>query len=178
MKLDITQLLSGKERLLRFPIRLDAAETEYAGFFPEDVRLTAPIGGEVTVSDRGEYISVEVSPRVTYELPCSRCLAPVQDTLEITFERIIPSGSRFSFDEELCDEEDILTVTEGHIDLTEAIIEETALVIPDYVLCSEDCRGLCPKCGKSLSEGDCDCAKTKEIDPRMKIFEKLLKDEE
>lgn len=178
MKLDITQLLGGKERVLRFPIRLDAAETEYAGFFSEDVRLISPIGGEVTVSDRGEYISVEVSPRAEYELPCSRCLTPVKGTLEVTFERIIPSGSSFAFDEELCDEEDILTVTEGQIDLTEAIIEETALRIPDYVLCGEECLGLCPKCGKKLSEGDCGCAETKEIDPRMKIFEKLLKDEE
>jgi len=178
MKLDITQILGGKVRTLEFPISLDPVETGYGEYFPEDVTCTAPIGGTVTVTDRGEYISVQVDPVAEYELPCSRCLVPVGDTLEVSFERLIPSGGRFSMDEELYDEEDILTVTEGHIDITKDICEETALALPDYVLCDEDCPGLCPKCGKALADGDCGCKKEKEIDPRLKIFEKLLKDEE
>lgn len=178
MKLDITQILGGKLREMEFPISLDPASGLFEGYLPEDVRLTSNVGGTVTVTDRGEYINVLVSPEVEFEIPCSRCLTPVTDTLELTFERIIPSGGRFTMDEDLCDEEDILTVTEGHIDVTEDICEEIALEIPDYVLCSEDCPGLCPKCGKPLSDGECGCEKKKEIDPRMKIFEKLLKDEE
>ncbi len=178
MKLDITQILGGKVRTLEFPISLDPASVGFEDYFPEDIKLTEPISGTVTVTDRGEYISVQVEPEVHFEIPCSRCLAPVSEAVEVSFERLIPSGGRFSMDEELCDEEDILTVTEGHIDITKDICEETALVMPDYVLCSEDCPGLCPKCGKPLAEGDCGCKKEKEIDPRMKIFEKLLKDEE
>ncbi len=178
MNLDITQILGGKIREMEFDISLDTDTDLFDGYLPEDVRLTSPVGGVVTVTDRGEYINVAISPEVTYEIPCSRCLVPVQDVLELSFERIIPSGTRFVLDEDVCDEEDILTVTEGHIDITSDIVEEIALEIPDYALCSEDCPGLCPKCGKSLAEGDCGCSKKKEIDPRMKIFEKLLKDDE
>ena len=178
MKLDITQILSGKIAKLEFPISLDPAEVGCADFFPEDTVMTEPIGGTVTVSDRGEYISVWVAPVAKCEIPCSRCLTPVVEEVDTEFERIIPSGGRFAVDEDLCDEEDILTVTEGHIDITNDICEEMALAIPDFVLCADDCPGLCPKCGKKLADGDCGCKKEKEIDPRMKIFEKLLKDTE
>ena len=178
MKLDITQILGGKARVMEFPISLDPADAGFAEYFPEDITLTEPIGGIITVTDRGEYISVMISPVIDFEIPCSRCLTPVKDTLEFSFERLIPSGGRFAVDEDLCDEEDILTVTEGHIDVTEDICEESALAMPDYVLCDDDCPGLCPKCGNPLADGDCGCKKEKEIDPRMKIFEKLLKDTE
>lgn len=175
MKIDITQILNGKEREMVFPISLNAELLD--GYLPEDAALLS-VGGTVTVTDRGEYINVSVSPAAEYETPCSRCLAPVKDVTQFTFERIIPSGGRFTVEEDLCDEEDILTVVEGHVDLTDDIREEIALAIPDYVLCDEDCPGLCPKCGKPLAEGECGCEKKKEIDPRMKIFEKLLNDEE
>lgn len=178
MKLDITQILGGKTRELEFPILLDTDSDLLDGYLPEDVKPASPVRGTVIVTDRGEYINVNISPEMEYTVPCSRCLSPVTDTLEVTFDRIIPAGTRFAADEDLCDEEDILTVTEGCIDITEDILEEIALEIPDYVLCDEDCPGLCPKCGKPLSEGDCGCDRKKEIDPRMKIFEKLLKDEE
>ena len=36
-----------------------------------------------------------------------------------------------------------------------------------------DCKGLCPKCGKDLNEGKCNC-QTKEIDPRLEVLKKFL----
>ncbi len=39
-------------------------------------------------------------------------------------------------------------------------------------LCKEDCKGLCPTCGKDLNEGPCGCKK--ELDPRLAVLAKLL----
>ena len=39
-------------------------------------------------------------------------------------------------------------------------------------LCREDCKGLCPKCGKNLNLGPCGCGK--ETDPRFAVLEQLL----
>lgn len=44
------------------------------------------------------------------------------------------------------------------VDLTEDIREDILIVFPQSHLCSEDCRGLCPRCGHNLNEGDCGCA--------------------
>ena len=41
----------------------------------------------------------------------------------------------------------------------------------------EECAGLCPKCGKNLNFGPCDCPKKKEIDPRLAILQKLLEND-
>ena len=45
------------------------------------------------------------------------------------------------------------------------------------VLCSEDCKGLCPKCGRDLNEGECGCD-LKEPDPRLAVLAQLLHDPE
>ena len=41
------------------------------------------------------------------------------------------------------------------------------------VLCREDCKGLCPHCGKDLNEGPCGC-EPRQIDPRLEALKKLL----
>ena len=51
------------------------------------------------------------------------------------------------------------------LDLRPAVREEWLLAAPAFVLCREDCKGLCPRCGADLNEGPCSCTKT-EIDPR------------
>jgi uncharacterized protein len=39
------------------------------------------------------------------------------------------------------------------------------LNIPMRILCKEDCRGLCPKCGRNRNTNSCDCVE-EAIDPR------------
>ena len=43
------------------------------------------------------------------------------------------------------------------LDLSEAIREELILALEVYVLCREDCKGLCPSCGTDLNTNSCDC---------------------
>ena len=41
------------------------------------------------------------------------------------------------------------------------------------LLCREDCKGLCFRCGKDLNEGPCGCQA--EADPRLAVLKTLLK---
>ena len=43
------------------------------------------------------------------------------------------------------------------VDLTEGLREDILIAFPQTHLCSEDCKGVCPKCGHNLNEGDCGC---------------------
>lgn len=45
------------------------------------------------------------------------------------------------------------------------------------VVCREDCKGLCPVCGKDLNKGDCDCDTTYR-DPRFESLRALFNDDE
>ncbi len=56
------------------------------------------------------------------------------------------------------------------IDLSPGVRDELLLALPMRLLCSEDCKGLCPHCQKNWNKGDCNCVeKNEEIHP----FEKL-----
>ena len=77
--------------------------------------------------------------------------------LEAT-EKVASEG----FDPETVDEEGY---SGKEIDLQPAVREQILLSVPPPPLCREDCKGLCPQCGKDLNEGECGCDRTV-LDPR------------
>ena len=66
-----------------------------------------------------------------------------------------------------------LFVMEGdEIDLDEILSTLFILDMETKFLCSPDCKGLCPSCGKNLNLGPCTCRKS--LDPRFAVLEQLL----
>ena len=55
-----------------------------------------------------------------------------------------------------------------------AVREELILAGPQYVLCREDCRGLCPRCGKDLNAGPCGCPAVAP-NPRLAVLHTLAR---
>jgi uncharacterized protein len=56
--------------------------------------------------------------------------------------------------------------------LDEIVTEDVFLNLPAKFLCSDDCKGMCFKCGKDLNSGSCSCEK--DIDPRLEALKQLL----
>ena len=73
------------------------------------------------------------------------------------------------------DYDNYIVFENNSLDLDELVGEEIQLFLPAKMLCKEDCRGLCQKCGKNLNYEKCECAK--EIDPRLAALSDLLIDE-
>lgn len=48
-------------------------------------------------------------------------------------------------------------LTNNILDLGALLYQELMVSLPMKFLCSSDCKGLCPKCGKNLNLGPCDC---------------------
>ena len=66
-----------------------------------------------------------------------------------------------------------LFILEGdEIDLSDILSTCFILDMETKFLCSEDCKGLCDRCGKNLNHGPCGCGK--QIDPRFAVLEQLL----
>ena len=72
--------------------------------------------------------------------------------------------------------DDTIYVNDAKIIPDADIMEELALNLPPFTLCSEDCPGLCPKCGAKLKDGDCGCKEEKFINPKMAVLKQLLDD--
>ena len=108
---------------------------------------------------------------------CKRCLKPVtlEEQIELTRTWVPADQARkgvghhhkgeeaeATFDPQTVDEE---MYGGKQIDLSPAVREQILLSVPASPLCREDCKGLCPKCGKDLNDGDCGCNRIA-IDPR------------
>jgi uncharacterized protein len=85
---------------------------------------------------------------------CRRCLSEAHAHVEAESHIIYAEP-----DETTAEDPDVYLIEDGarELDLRPALREEWLLAQPRYVLCREDCKGLCPQCGKDLNEGPCDC---------------------
>lgn len=97
---------------------------------------------------------------------CARCLRSIKEAFEAKLsETLIREDSEQQIEDAI--------VYEGYVlPLDEIVINCILTNIDVKYLCSEECKGLCPKCGKDLNEGDCGC-KTDFIDPRLEVLSRF-----
>ena len=59
------------------------------------------------------------------------------------------------------------------LDVDQLIFGEILVSWPMKVLCREDCKGICRRCGANLNLSECQCPKT-EPDPRMAAIQDIF----
>jgi uncharacterized protein len=91
-------------------------------------------------------------------LACRRCLAEVEYDVDRDVDVVLTG------DPDAADDPSVYTlpVAPTQVDQTEVVSEELALHVPAFVLCRDDCAGLCPTCGADLNAGPCACARPAE----------------
>ncbi len=192
MRIDITEILNGRKSTLPFDYRFDESalgDEEYA-LLPDDIKLCENgIHVTGTVTDNNGYMTLHATIAAEYTTVCGRCLDELHEVAEFEIERIIRSGSALNNTSALYDDDDWDGVTEDLLYVSDSsvcpdvdIMETLSLNLPLYHLCSDDCEGLCPICGKKMSEKACTCVEDKknqkEIDPRLAKLQKLLENSE
>ncbi len=120
-------------------------------------------------------LSVEISISGEAQASCDRCLE--ETSLEISGElRYLyylrsAAGETEESEDEIEEFADYMPVDVEYfgrvLDIMPQVEESIFSLLPTKVLCKEDCKGLCPNCGKDLNEGECDCNKNEDIDPRL-----------
>jgi uncharacterized protein len=112
---------------------------------------------------------------VKLELACARCLEPVVQDVARTFDLLYRPLGVDAGREELS-----VTATEAEVSyyqgegllLEDALREQVLLAVPLKAICREDCKGLCPHCGKNLNLERCSCAEDLE-DPRWSALKDI-----
>jgi uncharacterized protein len=137
------------------------------------IRGTVAVGLDLRAIERTIYVTGVVEGTAVRQ--CVRCLKdfddPVAFSLRVVYEREAkptttsakrddvrkkkPTTVPESEDEERND--DLYYFTGDHLELAPMLREQLILASPMHPLCSEDCRGLCARCGKDLNEGPCRC---------------------
>jgi len=109
------------------------------------------------------------------ELQCARCLEPVSQNIVREFELLYrPLGTDAGRDElSVTDAEAEIGYYQGEGILLEDVLrEQVLLALPLKVTCREDCKGLCPHCGKNLNQEQCSCNVPME-DPRWAALKEI-----
>ena len=162
MVLDVGALLRGEVDRIEIDYMLSPEGIDGITFDSE-----ARVHG--SLEDNAGYMRLVLKAEWGYRGECARCLAPVDGVFSLDFERTVVAEGTLS-EEQLEEHFDEYAVLDGsRLDVDEPLKEEILLSFPKKLLCSEDCPGLCQKCGKPLRDGDCGCP-TKEIDPRLAIL--------
>lgn len=136
----------------------------------DDLRLAAPIEGEVRLSHTGRSILARVVLTTAIESSCARCLRPLVAPIDVKIEEEalpsidIDSGLAVDVDEE----PDALRLDEHHeLDLDGPVREAISLAEPIWLVCRPDCRGLCSVCGADLNEQTDHEHPGEAVDPRL-----------
>lgn len=138
--------------LARGPVRLEEEVEPGDPFWAElDLTPTEPLRVEVQAAPttgRGMYVRGRLAG--AFESQCRRCVEPVPVEVDEPFELL--------FSREPEDEEVYPLPERGQlVDLSEPVREALVLAIPNHVLCREDCKGLCFRCGADHNTGPCGC---------------------
>ena len=119
-----------------------------------DVVLAEPVrvAGRLHAAGEGRfYWRASLNTRMAGQ--CRRCLVPVPVPV------VAPIDALFSQDPDALEDPSSYPLEPDAIaiDLRPAVREELLLAVPRWVVCRDDCRGLCPRCGKDLNAGPCGC---------------------
>ncbi len=107
-----------------------------------------------------------------YRQPCDRCLAeakvPFQLDVQWLFEAAdavqetrgdsdAADGEEIEIESAVDDDDHVRFYEGDELDLAVSVWEEINLTAPAKFLCTEECEGLCSKCGANLNQGPCGC---------------------
>ncbi len=163
MHIQLADVLFGEEgRPIHYEIPVERESVEVGGVcFALSEKSPAIL--DIVRTD-GQTVKIEGSCQVSAKIPCGRCLREVETPFKLAISREVDMEKP---EEERIQELDGANfITGTKLDVEQLICNELLAQWPMRVLCKEDCKGLCSRCGADLNVSPCDCDRTS-LDPRM-----------
>ena len=151
LRIDLTHLKRDGSFLVEGFIKPDSDYFEGCAFIlgkPLNVLLTARWAGSGEMVLRGSFIGSVVQD-------CRRCLKSVEQTVNTEITMVLTPSDLLEIED---DKTRRIDLRENNIDLTPHIRDELILLIPMYIECQLDCKGLCAGCGVNLNSTNCNCS--------------------
>jgi len=148
---------SGLERTI------DLGPEWFSRWREEDPQLefaNGAINGSVRLEKHGRDILVRGRVQGRLHLACSRCLEDFDAPVEGDFDLLLvpgPQPVRGEIEELSAPDLDVDYYSGEVLDLEAILREQIILLVPLKPLCTEDCQGICPRCGAVLNLEACSC---------------------
>ena len=164
MLLDLSKIIACPGASVSFSTSLDLSDLRYGNCYP----VSEPVQASGSVRNTAGVLVMTGKINTTIHGVCDRCASDFTSDLEFPLDVVLVT--------ELSNEENedkwVFPLEGDSANLEDIIRTVFVLNMDSKLLCSEDCKGLCFRCGKNLNHGPCDCKK--EIDPRLAALRQLL----
>ena len=166
MRLNVNKLLHTPDSRQDFRFELDLSDLEFGGATP----VTEPVYVEGRVQNKAGVLLCDFLAHTTLHCLCDRCMEEFSEEKSVAYSCILAEERQFDEDE------DIILLENDEVDLGDLARTAFILDMDTKLLCSPDCKGLCPGCGVNLNFEPCRCKK--QVDPRLAALQKLLEQDE
>ena len=164
MRLGLSQIIDRPGESISYSASVDLSDLQYGTSYP----VTEPVLASGTVRNTAGVLVMTGMITTCIHGTCDRCAADFDREMEIPIDAVLVT--------ELANEENedewVFPLDGDSADLEDIIRTTFVLNMDSKLLCSDDCKGLCCRCGKNLNDGPCSCQK--EIDPRLAALKQLL----
>ena len=164
MKLGLSKIIETPGASVPFSTSVDLSDLCYGVSYP----VSEPVEAEGQVRNTAGVLVMTGSIRTTIHGICDRCATEFDQDIDFPIDVVLVT--------ELANEENedewVFPLEGDSADLDDIVRTVFVLNLDSKLLCKEDCKGLCHRCGKNLNEGPCSCQK--ELDPRFAALKQLL----
>lgn len=164
MLLGLSKIIDCPGQSIPFSVSVDLSDLCYGVSYP----VSEPVLAQGTVRNTAGVLMMEGQVRTTIHGICDRCAGSFDR--EITFPIDVVLVTELANEEN--EDEWVFPLEGDSADLDDIVRTVFVLNLDSKLLCKEDCKGLCPRCGKNLNDGPCNCQK--ELDPRFAALKQLL----
>ena len=164
MRLELSSIIDRPGESLAFSTSVDLTDLVYGTSQP----VSEPVQAKGTVRNTAGVLVMKGLITTCIHGTCDRCATDFDRDVEIPIDAVLVT--------ELANEENedewVFPLEADAADLDDIVRTIFVLNMDSKLLCKEDCKGLCCRCGRNLNDGPCDCKK--EIDPRFAALRQLL----
>lgn len=147
MVIDVRRLFENPgERLEISGVISEERLSEISGY-----EFLPPVEVKGAAESRAGIVTMHYTVNARLNAECGRCLGRFVKDFSFDFEHIIVRSLQGE------DTGDYVVALCDRVDLDELGISDLLPEMPSKLLCREDCKGLCPKCGADLNESNCGC---------------------
>ena len=165
MRLDLSSIIHIPDASKSFQFQVNLSDLDFYGIRP----ITQPVQAEGSVTNHAGALVLEGTARSVLDLTCDRC------GKAFSREKVVALDSLVAHELEDDENDEIILLEGNELDLDQVVTTAYVLAMDTKNLCSDDCKGLCAKCGVNLNEGICRCKP--EVDPRLAALAQLLDNE-
>ena len=164
MLLGLSKIIDCPGASVAFSTSVDLSDLCYGVTYP----VTEPVKAEGTVRNTAGVLMMQGDITTTIHGTCDRCANDFDRDIHFPIDVVLVT--------EMANEENedewVFPLEGDSADLDDIVRTVFVLNLDSKLLCKEDCKGMCHRCGANLNDGPCNCQK--ELDPRFAALKQLL----